>query len=325
MGRQMSMADSDLTIPPFLDRRPGNGLPALIDRASARLIAARSSAEVLEAKAIAESALHYAKVTQAANETHADCLRIITRAEMRMANEYDAAKKRGAVADVGQRANVRGSDISDMDELGIDRRRLSEWRETRDAGEAVVEQAISSALAEGRAPTKSDIRNHVRGTFGTGDNEWFTPAEYIAAARKALGAIDLDPATHPEAQKVVGAQRYFTKSDDGLSKEWRGRVWLNPPYAQPHIANFVAKMVSELPHITAAIMLTHNYTDTTWFQQAASHAQAICFTRGRIKFYSPSGEIAAPTQGQAFFYFGENTEAFSDQFSQFGFVMVPRC
>jgi hypothetical protein len=56
-------------------------IPALIDRSSARLIAARTSAEVLEARAVAEAALHYAKVTKAANETHADCLRIITRAE----------------------------------------------------------------------------------------------------------------------------------------------------------------------------------------------------------------------------------------------------
>ena len=41
-------------------------LPALIDRSSARLVAARNSAEVLEAKAIAEAALHYARVTKAA-------------------------------------------------------------------------------------------------------------------------------------------------------------------------------------------------------------------------------------------------------------------
>ena len=69
-------------------------LPALIDRARSRLAEARTSAEVLEAKAIAESALHYARITRAANETQADCLRMIVRAEMRMANEIDAASER---------------------------------------------------------------------------------------------------------------------------------------------------------------------------------------------------------------------------------------
>jgi hypothetical protein len=61
-----------------------DSLPTLLSRAGQRLLYARTSAQVLEAKKIAELALHYAKVTNAANETHADCLRIITRAEMRM-------------------------------------------------------------------------------------------------------------------------------------------------------------------------------------------------------------------------------------------------
>jgi hypothetical protein len=36
-------------------------------------------------------------------------------------------------------------------------------------------------------------------------------------------------------------------------------------------------------------MLTHNYTDTTWFHQAAGACTANCFTRGRIKFYNAEG------------------------------------
>src|SRR5258705_279177 len=39
-----------------------------------------------------------------------------------------------------------------------------------------------------------------RGTEGTGENEWFTPAQYIERARTVLGAIDLDPASNPIAQ-----------------------------------------------------------------------------------------------------------------------------
>ena len=53
-------------------------LPALIDRARSRLAEARTSAEVLEARAAAKAALHYAKLREAANETQADCLSIIS-------------------------------------------------------------------------------------------------------------------------------------------------------------------------------------------------------------------------------------------------------
>lgn len=304
-------------------QEPSN-LLAIIDRARTRLADARTSAEVLEAKAIAEMALHYARVTKAANETHADCLRMITRAEMRMADEIDKGQASGQLAKKNE-TYVQGSDISTLDDLGLDRRRVAEWRETRDAGEQAVEAALSEALADGRAPKKTDIQRHVRGTFGTGENEWYTPEAYLSAAHDVLGAIDLDPASSAAAQKRVRAAKFFTKADDGLKHEWRGRVWLNPPYAQPAIADFVQKMVDEVRagRVSTAIMLTHNYTDTTWFHAAAGIADAICFTRGRIRFEGAGGELAAPTQGQAFFYFGERTEAFAQRFKNIGFIVRP--
>jgi hypothetical protein len=46
-------------------------LPALIDRARSRLADARTAAEVLEARAAAKAALHYAKRQKAANAPQA--------------------------------------------------------------------------------------------------------------------------------------------------------------------------------------------------------------------------------------------------------------
>jgi phage N-6-adenine-methyltransferase len=142
-----------------------------------------------------------------------------------------------------------------------------------------------------------ETADNVRGTQGTGENEWFTPPDLLDRARRVLGDFDLDPASHPAAQRQVMAAEFFTKDDDGLAKNWHGRVWLNPPYAQPHIANFVQKMIAEIGagRVTAAIMLTHNYTDTAWFQNAAAIAEAICFTRGRVRFIDINNAIAAPT------------------------------
>jgi hypothetical protein len=136
---------------------------------------------------------------------------------------------------------------------------------------------------------------NVRGTTGTGENEWFTPAEYVERVRKVLGEIDLDPASHDIAQRTVQAKRYFTKAEDGLKQEWDDRVFLNPPYAQPLIEQFIDKLLIEIDagRITSAIVLTHNYTDTSWFQKLAARAAAICFTRGRIRFYKPDGELRA--------------------------------
>ena len=159
----------------------------------------------------------------------------------------------------------------------------------------------------------------------TGNEEWYTPPQFLEAVRDVLGGFDLDPASCDAAQKHVQAARYFDKEHDGLGFEWRGRVWLNPPYSQPAIGEFVSKLLAELHagRVTEAVMLTHNYTDTAWFHEAQSAATAICFTRGRVKFVNPAGETAAPTQGQAFFYFGSNPAPFVARFSEIGFVVRP--
>jgi hypothetical protein len=70
---------------------------------------------------------------------------------MRMADEYDAGRDRGEVAKNGQ----HGEAVQTSDSLGLDRRRVAEWRETRDAGEDVVEEAINEAIEEGGAAKKS--------------------------------------------------------------------------------------------------------------------------------------------------------------------------
>jgi hypothetical protein len=68
--------------------------------------------------------------------------------------------------------------------------------------------------------------------------------------------------------------------------------------------------------------LTHNYTDTAWFQEIARFASAICFTRGRVRFYN-GDEIAAPTEGQVFSYFGPELDLFVQELSKVGFVVSP--
>jgi ParB family chromosome partitioning protein len=175
------------------------------------------------------------------------------------------------------------------------------------------------------SPPSTVAARPIRGTQGTSDNEWCTPAEYIEVSRAVLGTIDLDPATTEKANETIKAARIFTKDDDGLKHEWHGSVFLNPPYAQPLIAQFVSKMVAERKagRVTAAIMLTHNYTSSSWFREAASAADAICFTRSRVKLES-DGKIASPTQGQAFFYFGEEVEAFRREFGAVGLVLLAR-
>jgi hypothetical protein len=157
----------------------------------------------------------------------------------------------------------------------------------------------------------------------TGMPEWYTPDEYLDAAREVLGGIDLDPATSKIAQKRVRAGAFYTARDDGLSKHWKGRVWLNPPYDADLVGKFVGKLCEHYGtgDVPAALLLVNNATETGWFQQAAGVASAICFPEGRVHFLdeddNPSG---APLQGQAVVYFGTDVGAFRKAYDSFGKV-----
>lgn len=165
----------------------------------------------------------------------------------------------------------------------------------------------------------------VRGTEGTGEFERYTPAQYIEAARTVMGAIDLDPASSKQAQEIVKAEKFFTEQTDGRKQEWHGRVWLNPPYHRDLAPEFINRLVQEFEagRVTQAIVLTNNSTDTDWFLVAVRACTSLCFTKGRINFYVPSGPDVLPTQGQAFFYFGSDPQRFEDVFCTIGFCLRP--
>ena len=149
----------------------------------------------------------------------------------------------------------------------------------------------------------------------SGNNEWYTPAEIIEAARKAMGSIDTDPASNDIAQKVVKSESYYTIETNGLDKTWTGNVWLNPPYSGDLIGRFIDKLCYERCNYEQAIVLVNNATETEWFNKIIGIASAVCFLKSRVKFWMPDGKTGAPLQGQALLYIGNNTQHFFTSFS----------
>lgn len=160
-------------------------------------------------------------------------------------------------------------------------------------------------------------------SFNSGNNEWYTPLKYLDAATAVMGRIDLDPASSPEANKNVKADKFYSIDDSGLTHKWHGRVWMNPPYAGDLIGAFCSKLAEHIGsgEVTEAIVLVNNATETSWFGKLVGVSSAIVFPDSRVKFLDQQGNATgAPLQGQAIIYSGKNIKKFFDNFSKFGWM-----
>lgn len=198
---------------------------------------------------------------------------------------------------------------------------------------AVVSEIVTSAGVENitEAQLESVARVLTTGTTAhvgqnTGVPEWYTPPNIIQSARSVLRLIELDPASSAKAQETVQAKKFYTIEEDGLAQDWRGIVWLNPPYTAGTVDKFVEKLCQhfESGEVESAILLVNNATETTWFQRAACVARVICFPEKRIRFLDAEGKPGAPLQGQAILYFGVDVYQFIYEFRQYGFCCEVR-
>ncbi len=174
---------------------------------------------------------------------------------------------------------------------------------------AAVERGELS-LNAAAATVKTDSKPHVANN--SGNHEWYTPPEFINAANRVMGQIDLDPASSKAANKTVKAKKFYTVEQDGLTKKWAGTVWMNPPYAHPLIAKFTSKLAESLRSgdVTHAIAMVSNGTETEWWQDLARVSTSLCFPKTRVKFLGPAGKaIGSPLQGNSV-YFGDEPSVF---------------
>jgi phage N-6-adenine-methyltransferase len=139
---------------------------------------------------------------------------------------------------------------------------------------------------------------------------WRTPAEILDRAVALFGRIDLDPASDGAH---VPALHHFTKTEDGLTRRWFGRVFHNPPFSQ--LAAWTAKARDEYECGNAAEVLLIVRLDPTtgWWQPLWRFALAI--PRKRTHFIPPAGVAeSSPNGGIAIFYMGPDWRRFAKVF-----------
>jgi hypothetical protein len=168
--------------------------------------------------------------------------------------------------------------------------------------------------------------------------EWYTPSLVVEAARTLMGGIDLDPASHEEANRTVKATRYFTEADNGLLRPWTGRVFVNPPGGL--VPEFWRKWLYE------------DFTEGVWVGFSVEQLQTLqcttfspimypmCIPRRRIAFIENEAmkvkriakllakgkkpnEKSQPSHANYIVYRGSQPQRFLEVFSQLGHCRRP--
>jgi len=122
---------------------------------------------------------------------------------------------------------------------------------------------------------------------GAGDRScWSTPSWLFHHYNRRLD-FTLDAAAEQWNAKCF---RFFSPEDDALQREWTGRVWCNPPYAE--IAPWVAR-AHEMTRVhrlaDVAVLLLPVRTSRPWFQECVLPFAHVEWLDQRVCFDPPPG------------------------------------
>ena len=114
--------------------------------------------------------------------------------------------------------------------------------------------------------------------FSSATDLWETPQKYFDDISREF-SFETDVCALPENAKC---QRYFTPTLNGLTQEWRGVCWMNPPYGRS-IGMWVKKAYESAQDGATVVCLLPARTDTAWWHDYAIKGE-VRFIRGRLKF-----------------------------------------
>ena len=113
--------------------------------------------------------------------------------------------------------------------------------------------------------------------FSSKTDMWETP-QYLFDQLDSEFHFTLDVCATAENAKC---KMFFTAEQNGLSQEWSGVCWMNPPYGR-EISKWMMKAYRS-SGMAIIVCLVPARTDTKWWHEIAMHGE-IRFIRGRLKF-----------------------------------------
>jgi site-specific DNA-methyltransferase (adenine-specific) len=123
-------------------------------------------------------------------------------------------------------------------------------------------QAARRNGRKGGRPSKDRRSRAMRLLASSKDENWGTPQSFFDELNSEF-RFTLDAAASIENAKCA---KFFTLEDNALQKQWKGRVFCNPPYGRETTPAFVRKASEERKTCKVIVMLLPARTSTKWFR-----------------------------------------------------------
>ena len=105
---------------------------------------------------------------------------------------------------------------------------------------------------------------------------WYTPPSIFELLNLRF---DLDCCAPTGGVPWIPADQHYSLPQDGLTEPWFGKVWCNPPYGKE-----TPKWLEKMNSHRNGVCLVFARTDTKWFHDYVSKADALLFLKGRVQF-----------------------------------------
>lgn len=128
--------------------------------------------------------------------------------------------------------------------------------------------------------------------FSSKTDIWETPKDLFDTLNKEFN-FTLDVCALPENAKC---EKYYTPENNGLSQNWDGIIWCNPPYGR-QIGSWVRRALFASVAGNTVVMLLPARTDTRWFHEYIYNREnvEIRFLKGRLRFGNAKNSAPFPS------------------------------
>lgn len=137
-------------------------------------------------------------------------------------------------------------------------------------------------------------------------DEWETPPEFFEGVKSYFG-LDIDVCASESNHKL---EKYYTIKENGLSKEWKGKCWCNPPYSnqKPWIEKSIESVIKNDAEV---FMLIPMSPETKYYNELvldSNYTFSIYLIKGRLSFLQDKKKIGSPRFASCLIHFRKKKE-----------------